>query len=122
MFLHSSPVPRERQSEWRGIFDFTLRETSFINFGGYTTVKKVAWLAWLRENVDSIPNNMILMSWKIPGPLEDGPDATVMRKRYCFIEFRLPSLFLTRGKIYNLTIKRILGDMKRKTILERIYL
>lgn len=42
-------------------------------------MKKVAWLAWPRENVDGIPNNMILMSWKIPGPPEDCPDATVMR-------------------------------------------
>lgn len=27
------------------------------------------------------------------------------KKRYCFIEFRLPSLSLTRGKTYYLTIK-----------------
>lgn len=42
-------------------------------------MKKVAWLVWPRETVDGIPNNMILMSWKIPGPPEDCPDATVMR-------------------------------------------
>lgn len=77
--LVSNPAPRERQSEGRGIFDFTPRETSFIHFGGLTTLKKVAWLAQWRENADSIPNNMILMTWKIPGPLEDCPDATVMR-------------------------------------------
>lgn len=50
-----------------------------------------------RENVDGIPNNMILMSWKIPGPPEDCPDATVVRTRYCFSELRLPSLPLITG-------------------------
>lgn len=82
MFLHVAIPARFQEKgrvKGRGIFDFTPRETSFINSGGRTTVKKVAWLAGPGENVDGIPNNMILMSWKIPGPPEDCPDATVMR-------------------------------------------
>lgn len=78
MFLGvaSQALFQEKGGGTRGIFDFTPRETSFINFGGSTTLKKVAWL---KENVDGTPNNVILMSWKIPGPPEDCPDATVMR-------------------------------------------
>lgn len=83
---YSSPVPSSRQNERRGIFDFTSRETSFINFGSDTTVKKVAWIAWRIETVDGIPNNMI-----DPNELENpGPSRGLSRcyrheKRYCFI-------------------------------------
>lgn len=83
------PTGKKKKKKGRGIFNFTPRETSFINFGSYTPVKKVSWLAWLWENVDSIPNNMILMSWKIPGPPEDRPDATVMRNATVLL--KLPS-------------------------------
>lgn len=68
-------------------------------------MKKVAGLAWLGENVDGIPNNMILMSWKIPGPPEDCPDATVMRNATVLFNSASPSPSLTRDKIYYLTIK-----------------
>lgn len=99
---------QEKGWEWGGICDFTPRETSFIHFGGSTTLKKVAWPAWSRENADGIPNNVILMSWKIPGPSRGLSRCYRHEKRYRFIELRLPSLSLTRGKYYYLNIKTLL--------------